>query len=67
MEIRDKMSDCFFPSLSQEESTQTLADPRCSILIRETEVLKRQLNSVKEALTKSKGKKRKLTRKGETL
>lgn len=60
-----QMGDWFFPFLSREESTQTLADPRCSILIWEMEVLKRQLNSVKEALTKSKGKNRKLKRKGE--
>ena len=51
--------------LVQDQSSQTLADQRCSLLLRETEVLKEKLQSTREALEKSQGKNKQLKRKGE--
>lgn len=51
--------------LVQDQSSQTLADQRCCLLIRETEVLKEKLQSTREALGKSQGKNKQLKRKRE--
>ena len=54
-----------FNLFSQDQETQTLADQRCNLLIRENEKLTTQLKSVREALARCQGKNKTLKRNGE--
>ena len=54
-----------FNLFSQDQATQTLADQRCNVLIRENEKLMTQLTTVREALARCQGKNKSLKRNGE--
>ena len=54
-----------FNLFSQDQATQTLADQRCNLLIRENEKLMTQLTTVREALARCQGKNKNLKRNGE--
>ena len=54
-----------FNLFSEDQATQTLADQRCNLLIRENEKLMTQLTTVREALARCQGKNKNLKRNGE--